>query len=264
MAHQRDKWLTAATTAFVFAALTACNRGDDKSSEPKVVELPVPAAAPSAAPSQAQAPTQPAEVKRYGAQEQPLTGSVRVTGESAKAYPEADNKGQPAQELAKSTLVERKASFGDYSLVAYPTPKGDTDLGWVLTSDLASSPEGAVADTSVQKPMQTTAAALAAAKTAAQTVKDTVKTDAKTDTKTDTKKADAKTDTKTDAKTDTKKKADAKAVDADVKKAADAAKKAADAAAKAAADAAAKAGVTTPAAKTGTTSSTTKTTTKKK
>ncbi|MBN1605293.1 MAG: hypothetical protein JW940_01595, partial [Polyangiaceae bacterium] len=193
MAH---KWFAVAGAAFFFATLTACNRGDDKGAEPKVVELPVPAAVTTTAPSQAQA--QPTEVKRYGAQEQTLTGSVRVTGESVKAYPEPDNKGQPLQELAKSTLVERKASFGEYSLVAYPTPKGDTDLGWVLTSDLADSPESAVADTTVKKAVQTTANAVAAAKSVTDT-----KTDKKSDKKADTK-SDKKADTKSDKKADTK------------------------------------------------------------
>jgi hypothetical protein len=264
MAHQRDKWFAATAAAFVLSALTACNRGDDKSSEPRVVELPVPAAVTSTA----QAQPVPGEVKRYGAQEQVQTGSVRVAGDSVKVYAEADNKGQPAQELTQSTLVERKASFGQYSLVAYPTPKGDTDLGWVLTSDLASSPEGAAAegaaaDTTTQKATQTTAASLAAAKTATQTAKADTKTDKKADTKTDKKadtKTDKKADTKTDKKADTKtdkKKTDAKADDASktanadaVKKAADDAAKVAADAAKAAADAVAKAGGTTSTAKT--------------
>jgi hypothetical protein len=236
MAHQRDKWFGGAAAAFVFAALTACNRSDDKSAEPNVVELPVPVAATSTA----QAQPSPGDVKRYGAQEQPLSGSVRVAGDSVKVYAEADNKGQPAQELAKSTRVERKASFGEYSLIAYPTPKGDTDLGWVLTKDLASSPEGASASTTIEKAAQTSTAAKADDKKA-----DDKKAD---DKKADDKKAD-------DKKADDKKDDAAKSADAEIKKATEAAQKAAEAAAKAAVEAAAKAGVTIP---------TTTTTTEKK
>lgn len=140
MAHQLDKWFTAAAAAFVLLASPACNRGDDKSAEPKVVELPVPVAATGSAQAG------PPEVKRYGAQEQTLAGSVRVTGETVKVYAEADGKGEPISELAKSTLVKRKASLGEYALVEYPTPRGDTDIGWVITTDLASHPEG-VAET---------------------------------------------------------------------------------------------------------------------
>jgi hypothetical protein len=240
MAHQRDKWFS--VVAFVFAALTACNRSDDKNAEPRVVELPVPVAATGTA----QAPSATGEVKRYGAQEQPLSGSVRVTGNNVKVYAEADNKGQPAQELAQSTLVERKASFGEYSLVAYPTPKGDTDLGWVLTTDLASSPEGAGAGTTVKAAVQTTADAVPPKSTAEGKTKtgDETKADVKTEEKkADEKKADAKTDEK---KTDATKDDATKTAEAEIKKATDAAKKAADDAAKAAAEAAAKAGITLP------------------
>jgi hypothetical protein len=230
MAHQRDKWIAAAAAAFVFATLPACKRGDDKSAEPKVVELPVPVAATGTAP----APAQPLEVKRHGDQERPLTGSVRVTGDEVKAYADADNKGEPMTTLAKSTLIKRKASFGDWTLVEYPTPRGDTDLGWVETKDLAGAPEAVVDTKKVQPTDGGTTADAAAAKNAMEekttaedkTAKDAGKTEstAKKDagkTESTTKKDAGKTEstTKKDAgKTESTTKKDAGKTESTTKK----------------------------------------------
>jgi hypothetical protein len=218
MAYQRDKWFAAAVAALIVAAQPACNRGDDKSAAPKVIELPVPVAATSTVQAQ------PTEVKRYGAQEQPLNGSVRVTADSVKAYFEADNKGEPRAELAKSTVVTRKASFGDYSLVEYPTPKGDTDLGWVLTGDLAGS-QGSVTDTTAKKVAQPSTDAGTTGTTENKAEGKTAQESGKT-ASSDTKETD--TAEEATAKTDET----AKTTD-EAKAAADGAKKATDAAAKA-------------------------------
>jgi hypothetical protein len=114
------------------AACLSCKRGEEKSDEPNVVELPVPVV-----PTTDQAAAR--EPKRYGDQEKSQVGSVRVGSEGAKVLVEASDTGEQVAVLTKGTLVARKASYGSYVLVDYPSEAGGMKSGWVAEKDLGTA-----------------------------------------------------------------------------------------------------------------------------
>ncbi len=129
MGHKLHKLTTAASAALVLAALLACKK---KKAPPPAVSATASAVASAApAPSASAAPAPADTIKRYGDKETVASGTVRVTIANAKVYKEADATTDPITTLAKGTYVNKKAAYGTWLLVDYPSGVGELSPGWL-------------------------------------------------------------------------------------------------------------------------------------
>jgi hypothetical protein len=143
MARMSDNWMSACTAAAVVAALLACKKTEDKAPEPLTSAAPEAsvAAAPTETASAAPTPSASAsaaaavEVKRYGDQEKPETGTVKVKVDTLDVYPEADESTEKLTTLTKDTAVKLKASYAEFYLIEYPSDAGEPPLGWISSKD---------------------------------------------------------------------------------------------------------------------------------
>jgi hypothetical protein len=129
MGHKLHKLTTAASAALVLAALLACKK---KKAPPPAVSVAASAPAPAPTPSASAAPAPADTVKRYGDKETEAKGTVRVTVANAKVYKEADATTDSVTTLAKGTYVNKKALYGNWLLVDYPSGVGELSPGWIL------------------------------------------------------------------------------------------------------------------------------------
>ena len=132
MGHQCNVWPKLTMGVLLAFAGLSCKLGEDKSEEPKVVELPVPVV-----PTTNQGAVR--EPKRYGDQEKSQVGTERIGTQGAKVLLEASDTGEQVAVLTQGTLVARKAAYGKYVLVDYPSDTGGMKSGWVAESDLATA-----------------------------------------------------------------------------------------------------------------------------
>jgi len=145
MARMLDKQMTACCVAVVLAALLACKKTEDKAPEPLTSAAPEPsaAAAPAQTASAAPAPSASAsaaaaaatEVKRYGDEERPESGTVKVKVDTLDVYPEADESTEKLTTLSKNTAVNLKARYGEFYLIEYPSGPGELSLGWISSKN---------------------------------------------------------------------------------------------------------------------------------
>jgi hypothetical protein len=142
MRLQLDRVTAAASAALLLAALVACKKDEEKKPEPlaSATLAEAPAASASAPTPQATADAaqdagaeagQDAGVKRYEEDEQPQSGTVKVVVASLPVYPEADATSEELATVPRGTLVNLKARYSDYYLIAYPTGPGELGLGWI-------------------------------------------------------------------------------------------------------------------------------------
>ena len=134
--HKLDSWTALGAAGLMIGALLACKK--DKEEPP-----PVASAAPTAEPPKEEKKEEPKtekkdEVKRYGSKELTGGGTVRVKSHHAKVYNEADESTDHVATLNRGTLVNRKARYGNFLLVDYPTGPGELGPGWVRTRHLES------------------------------------------------------------------------------------------------------------------------------
>lgn len=129
MGHKLHKLTTAASAALVLAALLACKK---KKAPPPVASVASAAPAPAPTPTESAAPAPADTVKRYGDKETEAKGTVRVTVANAKVYNEADATTDYTTTLAKGTYVNKKATYGNWLLVDYPSGVGELSPGWIL------------------------------------------------------------------------------------------------------------------------------------
>lgn len=129
MRNKLEKLTTAASAALVLAALLACKKKKDEAPPPSASV----AAAPAPTPSASAAPEPPKdEVKRYPDKEKEEKGTVRVSVANTKVYNEADATTDFKTTLAAGTFVNKKASYGNWLLVDYPSGVGELSPGWIL------------------------------------------------------------------------------------------------------------------------------------
>jgi hypothetical protein len=129
-----DRWTLTASMALVIAALMACKK---KEEPPPPAPAPTPTEttpAPSSSPSDASAKSD--DVKRYGDKEKDESGTVRVIYANAKVYNEADESTRHIATLSLGTLVNRKARYGNWMLVDWPSGVGELSPGWILAKHL--------------------------------------------------------------------------------------------------------------------------------
>lgn len=114
--------------------VAACGRSEDANStntpaqqaSPPAAETPPPAASAAAAtPEVANYPTQVVQ-----------SGTLKIT-QQVKVHQAADPDSTMLTRLGPGTVVEKKASYGDWMLVHWPSGVGQTSPGWVQVSLLA-------------------------------------------------------------------------------------------------------------------------------
>lgn len=136
MGHKLDKLTTAASVALVLAALLACKK---KKAPPPAASASAAAVASAApAPSASAAPAPADTVTRYGDKETTASGTVQVTVADSKVYKAADATTDPVTTLAKGTYVNKKAAYGTWYLVDYPSGVGELSPGWILARDVTT------------------------------------------------------------------------------------------------------------------------------
>lgn len=135
MGHKLEKLTTAASAALVLAALLACKK---KKAPPPAASAVASAPAPAPSPSASAAPAPNDTVTRYGNKETVASGTVRVTIANAKVYKEADATTDPITTLARGTYVNKKAAYGSWLLVDYPSGVGKLSPGWILSREVTA------------------------------------------------------------------------------------------------------------------------------
>ncbi len=128
----RHRWTLPASIVLVIAALIACKKKEEP--PPPVVTPPPPAVVDAEAPKDASATT--SDVKRYPDKEKDERGTVRVTYANAKVYKEADDTTDHISTLSLGTLVNRKARYGNWMLIDWPSGVGELSPGWILSKQL--------------------------------------------------------------------------------------------------------------------------------
>lgn len=129
-----DRTTVTTSVALLVAALIACKKEE---APPPVASAPPPAATPTTTASAEPPKTEKKDdVKRYGDKEQDESGTVRVKLANAKVYKEADETTDHITTLSSGTLVNRKARYGTWMLVDYPSGVGELSLGWILAKQL--------------------------------------------------------------------------------------------------------------------------------
>lgn len=128
-----DRWTLTASVALIIGALLACKKKEE--APPPVASAPPPPTA-TAEPPKEEKKDEKKEVKRYGDKEKDESGTVRVTYANAKVYNEADDTTDHIATLSSGTLVNRKARYGNWMLVDWPSGPGELSPGWMMTKQL--------------------------------------------------------------------------------------------------------------------------------
>ncbi len=127
-----DKWTLATTMALLLGALMACK----KEAPPPATSAPPPPPPPTASAAPADAAATTSDVTRYGDKEKEESGTVRVIYPNAKVYKEADENTNHISTLSLGTMVNRKARYGNWMLVDWPSGVGQLSPGWILSKHL--------------------------------------------------------------------------------------------------------------------------------
>jgi hypothetical protein len=131
---QKLRWTVG--PAIVIVALLACKK---KEEPPPPAPAPEPTTAATDAAAEAAEPKKDDEVKRYGDKEQVESGTVRVTFQHSKIFKEADETTSHIATLSTGTLVNRKARYGNWMLIDYPSGVGELSPGWILGKYLSGT-----------------------------------------------------------------------------------------------------------------------------
>ncbi len=203
MARNLERLSAVLAPMLVVSALLACKKKEEApptvaapSAEPAAPAPPEPAPAPTA-----EAPSGSKDVTRYGDKERVESGTVRINVALVKVYSEADSSGEPIAQLGRGTLVNRKARYGNWMLIEYPSGVGQLSPGWVPAAMTSTKVEKvdptAVAqqDAGALPPPATTASASATATGTAAATPDAGATPTATATSTGTAVATATTTT---------------------------------------------------------------------
>ncbi len=119
---------TAIAAAGLIFALLACKKEEE-----------APPAASATASAEPEAPKEEPkaeekkddEVERYGDKETTMSGTVRVLLNNLRVYKKADTTTDFVATLNRGTLVNLKASYGNYLLIEYPSGYKQLSPGWV-------------------------------------------------------------------------------------------------------------------------------------
>ncbi len=130
-----DRWTLVPTIVLVIGVLLACKKKEEE--QPPPVDTTPPPAATSAEPPKEEPKKD--NVTRYGDKEQVESGTVRVTYMHAKVFKEADDTTSHIATLSTGTYVNRKARYGNYMLIDYPSGVGELSPGWILAKYLSST-----------------------------------------------------------------------------------------------------------------------------
>ena len=128
-----DRTTLTTSVALLVAALIACKKEEAPPPVASAPPTPTPTTTASAEPPKQDKKD---DVKRYGDKEQDESGTVRVKLANAKVYKEADETTDHVTTLSFGTLVNRKARYGTWMLVDYPSGVGELSPGWILTKHL--------------------------------------------------------------------------------------------------------------------------------
>lgn len=134
---QKLRWTVGPSIAIVVVALLACKKKEEEAPPPATTT-----AAPEPPPSDAAAEAAAAktdDVKRYGDKESAESGTVRVVFQHAKVFKEADDTTSHIATLSTGTLVNRKARYGNWMLIDYPSGVGELSPGWILGKQLSGT-----------------------------------------------------------------------------------------------------------------------------
>jgi hypothetical protein len=135
---QKLRWTVGPAIAMVIVALMACKKKEEETPPAATTTAaPEPPPATDAAAEATTASTD--DVKRYGDKESAESGTVRVTFQHAKIYKEADDTTSHIATLSSGTLVNRKARYGNYMLIDYPSGVGELSPGWILAKYLSGT-----------------------------------------------------------------------------------------------------------------------------
>lgn len=129
-----DRWTLTASAALIVAALLACKKKEE--APPPVDTAPPPPTASAEPPAQDAATTNKKDVTRYGDKEKDESGTVKVKTAMVKVYREADESTDFIATLGVGTMVNRKARYGNWMLVDWPSGPGELSPGWVMTKYL--------------------------------------------------------------------------------------------------------------------------------
>jgi hypothetical protein len=134
---QKLRWTVGPSIAIVVVALLACKKKEEEAPPPATTTAETPPPATDAAAEAAE--TMSDEVTRYGDKEQTESGTVRVVFQHAKIYKEADETTSHIATLSMGTLVNRKARYGNWMLIDYPSGVGELSPGWILSKYLSGT-----------------------------------------------------------------------------------------------------------------------------
>lgn len=126
---QKLRWTVGPSIAIVVVALLACKKKEEEAPPPATTAETPPPVTDAAAEA---AETKSDDVKRYGDKEQVESGTVRVVFQHAKVFKEADETTSHIATLSTGTLVNRKARYGNWMLIDYPSGVGELSPGWIL------------------------------------------------------------------------------------------------------------------------------------
>ena len=119
---------TAIAAAGLIFALLACKKEEEAPAEPSATAAPEPAAS-SAEPKAEEKKDD--DVERYGDKEVKMGGTVRVLLNNLRVYKKADTSTDFIATLNRGTLVNLKASYGNFLLIEYPSGYKQLSPGWV-------------------------------------------------------------------------------------------------------------------------------------
>jgi hypothetical protein len=134
---QKLRWTVGPSIAIVVVALLACKKKEEEAPPPATTTAETPPPATDAAAEAAE--TKSDDVKRYGDKEQDESGTVRVVFQHAKIFKEADETTSHIATLSTGTLVNRKARYGNWMLIDYPSGVGELSPGWILARYLSGT-----------------------------------------------------------------------------------------------------------------------------
>jgi hypothetical protein len=133
MGRTVERWTAVLGPVVVVSALLACKKKEEPppvaSAAPVVSETATAAATTSTAP-----PPKKSDVERYGDKESEESGTVRVAVAVLRVYPKADASSTYLAEITRGTLVNRKARYGNWLLIDYPSGPGELSPGWVMAA----------------------------------------------------------------------------------------------------------------------------------
>lgn len=119
---------TAIAAAGLIFALLACKKEEEAPAETSATASAEPAPAPSA---ETKPEEKKDEVERYGDKEVKMSGTVRVLLNNLRVYNKADTTTDFVATLNRGTLVNLKASYGNFLLIEYPSGYKQLSPGWV-------------------------------------------------------------------------------------------------------------------------------------